>query len=66
MIEMLSKRVPYPKDLMDIVTGLVFSGAGKEEIFNQLTKDQQLKEYYCIKDEQILSAIEDSFFIFDK
>jgi len=63
---MVQENTTYPKDLMDIVDGLVCSGAEKEEIFEQLSKDTKLKSFYKINNAQIMTAIEDSFLIFSK
>ncbi|MBN1940569.1 MAG: hypothetical protein JW772_00140 [Candidatus Diapherotrites archaeon] len=54
----------YPKELGDIIIGLLFSGLAKEQIFEQLSKDCQLKNSLAVDNEQIESAIEDSFCIF--
>lgn len=49
---------------MDIVSGLVNAGRNKEEIFIELSADKQLKDFFAVDEEQIKSAIADSFFIF--
>jgi hypothetical protein len=56
----------YPKELGAVVIGLLFFGLSKEQIFEQLSKDSQLKSSLAVDDEQIESAIEDSFCIFGK
>ncbi len=63
---MFNGNIPYPKDLFDIVSGLVFSGLDKQKIFLDLSQDSDLKNSLEIDDAQILSAIEDSFFVFKK
>lgn len=49
---------------MDIVSGLVMAGRDREKIFEELSADKQLKDFFAVDDEQIKSAIADSFFIF--
>jgi hypothetical protein len=59
-------RIPYPKDLSDIVQARVMRGQNKHDIFDEISRDVELKKTLAIDNEQIISAIYDAMLIFGR
>lgn len=56
----------YPDELSEIILALINAKKTKHQIWQKLSQDSELKKNLEIDNEQIVSAIRDTFYIFNK